>query len=415
MSGGLAMEATVSTRAAEDPAVIGPYTILGRLGQGGMGTVYLGRTGDGSQAAVKLVRRELAGDADFGRRFAAEVDNARRVASFCTAAVLGHGMFGDRPYLATEYIEGPTLESRLAREGALPPGSLQSLAVGVAAALTAIHAAGLVHRDLKPSNVILSITGPRVIDFGISRSLDALGLTATGIVLGTPGWLAPERLLRGEDAPAADVFTWGCLVACAGTNRHPYGTGDPVALAGRVLHGEPDLDGLPAPLAEIVRTALDRDPAARPAARDLLLTLTGGSVVDPDATRLDLPSAAEARPAPAQPATAKARSTTTEIPPAHDQSATAELRSTSTPVPPARAEPATAKARPTTAEAPPTPAQPITAEARSTASGRESRAPAAARTAAEPRTGSGHRLVLGGLLFALGVLLLVTGVLLLRP
>jgi serine/threonine protein kinase len=369
------MEATVSAMTAEDPDVIGPYTILGRLGQGGMGTVYLGRTGDGRQAAVKLVRRELAGDAEFRQRFASEVDNARRVASFCTAAVLGHGTYGDRPYLVTEYIEGPTLESRLAGAGALPPGALQSLAVGVAAALTAIHAAGLVHRDLKPSNVILSITGPRVIDFGISRSLDAAtGLTATGVVLGTPGWLAPERLLRGEDAPAADVFTWGCLVACAGTNRHPYGTGDPVALAGRVLHGEPDLDGLPAALAEIVRTALDLDPAARPAARDLLLTLTGGSAVDPAVTRLDLPPAAGIRP----------------TAPMEDPRITSGRRTVSA---------SGTASEPRTATGPRTGSKPRIA----------------IETRAGPRTGSVRRLVLGGLVFVLGAVLLVTGVLLLRP
>lgn len=299
------MDTTVSTftsRAPDDPDAIGPYTILGRLGQGGMGTVYLGRAGDGHRAAVKLVRPELARNADFRRRFAAEVDNAQRVASFCTAAVLGHGLYGDRPYLATEYIDGPTLQERLDGEGALPDGALQSLAVGVAAALTAIHAAGLVHRDLKPSNVILSITGPRVIDFGISRSLDATTeLTASGVVLGTPGWLAPERLLRDVADPAADIFTWGCLVAYAGTNRHPYGTGDPVAMASRVLHGEPDLDGLPAPLAELVRAALDKDPAARPTARELLLTLTGGAPDDLATTRLDLPPTLDPEPSPQTP------------------------------------------------------------------------------------------------------------------
>jgi serine/threonine protein kinase len=283
---------TFTPRVPGDPAVIGPYTILGRLGQGGMGTVYLGRTDDGHQAAVKLVRPEPARDADFRRRFATEVDNAQRVASFCTAAVLGHGTYGDRPYLATEYIDGPTLQARLDGEGALPHGALQSLAVGVAAALTAIHAAGLVHRDLKPSNVILSITGPRVIDFGIARSLDSTAdLTATGVVLGTPGWLAPERMLRNVAGPAADIFTWGCLVAYAGTSRHPYGTVDPVAMAGRALHGEPDLEGLPAPLTDLVRTALDSDPATRPTARELLLTLTGGSTPDPVITRTDLPPA----------------------------------------------------------------------------------------------------------------------------
>jgi serine/threonine protein kinase len=268
-----------------DPAAIGPYTIAGRLGEGGMGTVYLGRAADGQRAAIKLIRPELARDATFRRRFEAEVEGARRVASFCTAAVLGRGMYGDRPYLAIEYIEGPTLYAYVGREGALPPGTLQGLAVGVAAALTAIHAAGLVHRDLKPANVILSITGPRVIDFGIARSLDsAAELTASGVVLGTPGWLAPEQLLRNAADPAADVFTWGCLVAYAGMGRHPYGTGDPVAMASRVLHGEPELDGLPGPLTRVIRSALDKDPAARPTASELLLTLTGGS--DPDlATR----------------------------------------------------------------------------------------------------------------------------------
>jgi serine/threonine protein kinase len=266
-----------------DPAVIGPYTIIGRLGEGGMGTVYLGRDADGQRAAVKLIKPELASeltaDAAFRRRFEAEVAAARRVASFCTAAVLGHGTHGGRPYLAIEYIEGPTLQAHMAREGALTPGTLQSLAVGVAAALTAIHAAGLVHRDLKPSNVILSITGPRVIDFGIARSLDAT-LELTGELLGTPGWLAPEQLLRDVASPAADIFTWGCLVAYAGTGRHPYGTGDAAAIAGRVIHGEPRLDGVPALLTEVVRAALDKNPAGRPTARELLLTLTGGTAAE---------------------------------------------------------------------------------------------------------------------------------------
>lgn len=265
-------------QASAEPAAIGPYTIVRRLGQGGMGTVYLGRGADGRQVAIKLVRPDLAGDAEFRRRFEAEVDNARRVASFCTAAVLGRGMYGDRPYLVIEYIDGPTLQAYVDREGALPPGTLQGLAVGVAAALTAIHAADLVHRDLKPANVILSITGPRVIDFGVARSLDsATALTASGVLLGTPGWLAPEQLQRGTAEPATDIFTWGCLVAYAGTGRHPYGTGTPVALASRVVFGEPDLDGLPEPLVGVVRAALAKDPAARPTASGLLLTLTGGS------------------------------------------------------------------------------------------------------------------------------------------
>jgi eukaryotic-like serine/threonine-protein kinase len=212
-------------RVPGDPAVIGPYTILGRLGQGGMGTVYLGRTDEGHQAAVKLVRPELARDADFRRRFATEVDNAQRVASFCTAAVLGHGAYGDRPYLATEYIDGPTLQARLDGEGALPHGALQSLAVGVAAALTAIHAAGLVHRDLKPSNILVAEHDghpvPKVIDFGLAKALgeaarltDASVFTAAGAVVGTPLYMAPEQVGAGpfDVDTRADVYALGVIL-----------------------------------------------------------------------------------------------------------------------------------------------------------------------------------------------------------
>ncbi|MGI8335593.1 serine/threonine-protein kinase [Actinomadura scrupuli] len=304
----------------DDPVAVGPYEIVGRLGEGGMGSVYLGRSPVGVAAAVKLIRPELAQDEGFRRRFAAEVDNAQRVASFCTAAVLGHGRHGDRPYLATEYIEGPTLRAYVAEQGALPPSTLQSFAVGVAAALTAIHAAGLVHRDLKPSNVILSVTGPRVIDFGIARALDDSSsmLTASGEVVGSPGWLAPEQLLRDVTHPAADIYTWGCLVAYAGRARHPYGSGDVAAMSSRALHAEPALDGLPEPIARLVETAMAKDPRLRPTARQLLLTLVGGSVpaadavsgppseADPTAllaaaTRLDLAPPAGFAPAPDEP------------------------------------------------------------------------------------------------------------------
>ncbi len=267
-----------------DPATVGPYQIVGRLGEGGMGSVYLGRSPSGQLAAVKLIRAELACDPGFRRRFAAEAANGRRVASFCTAAFLGAGLHEDRPYLATEYIEGPTLADHIARSGALPPSTLQSLAVGVAAALTAIHAAGLVHRDLKPSNVILSVSGPRVIDFGIARALDmSTGLTAAGELVGSPGWLAPEQIRQEPTGTAADIYTWGCLVAYAGQGGHPHGQGDFAELAARVLYAEPDLAGLPGPLRRIVAGALDKDPDRRPTARELLLTLSGGAA--PDTTR----------------------------------------------------------------------------------------------------------------------------------
>ncbi|WP_308169937.1 serine/threonine-protein kinase [Acrocarpospora catenulata] len=261
---------------AGDPARIGPYRLLGRLGSGGMGTVYLGED-DGRQVAVKVVKRQYAVDEEFAARFLAEVAHAQRVASFCTALVLDQGVHDGRPYMVTEYIAGTPLDRQIAASGPLDAGTLHGVAFGVAAALTAIHAAGLVHRDLKPANVILSMSGPRVIDFGIARAVDAThGHTETGEVVGSPGWWAPEQLQGRVVTPAVDVFTWGCLVAYAGSGRHPFGEGDPMVLAHRVLEAEPDLDGLPAPLDHQVRRALHKEPRHRPTAQELLLALVGG-------------------------------------------------------------------------------------------------------------------------------------------
>ncbi|NDU74190.1 protein kinase [Actinomadura sp. DSM 109109] len=261
-----------------DPAAIGEYELVGRLGEGGMGAVYLGRDGDGRYVAIKVIREELAADEGFRARFRDEVRNARRVASFCTAKVLGDGAEAGRPYLVTEYVDGTPLDAYIENAGALPDGTLNGVAVGVAAALTAIHAAGLVHRDLKPPNVILSVSGPRVIDFGIARATGtASGHTQAGFVVGTPGWMAPEQVMQGEVSPAADVFAWGCLVALAGTGRHPHGTGNVMAMAARAGSGEHDLTGLAEPLRTLVERALDPDPARRPEAQDLLLELVSGA------------------------------------------------------------------------------------------------------------------------------------------
>ncbi|WP_217369914.1 serine/threonine-protein kinase [Nonomuraea antri] len=258
---------------------IGPYRLLGRLGEGGMGTVFLAKAPTGRFVAVKVVKAEFANQEGFAARFHGEVDNARRVASFCTAQVLDNGNTRDgRPYMVTEYIAGTPLSDQIAKFGQLDPGPLHGVALGVAAALAAIHVAGLVHRDLKPANVILSLSGPRVIDFGIARALDReTGFTLSGELLGSPGWWAPEQVRGQSISPAADIFAWGCLMAYAGNGRHPFGRGDPITLATRVLNSPPDLGALPAPLNDLVRRATDMDPALRPTAQDLLIALVGGS------------------------------------------------------------------------------------------------------------------------------------------
>ncbi|MFE3448362.1 serine/threonine-protein kinase [Nonomuraea sp. NPDC059194] len=267
-----------------DAREIGPYRLLGRLGEGGMGTVFLAIAPTGRPVAVKVVKAEFANQEGFNARFHAEVDNARRVASFCTAQVLDNGNDGaGRPYMVTEYISGVPLSEQITKYGALDPAALHGVALGVAAALAAIHVAGLVHRDLKPANVILSMSGPRVIDFGIARALDReSNFTLSGELLGSPGWWAPEQVRGQQVTPAADVFAWGCLVAFAGNGRHPFGRGDAITLATRVLHQPPDLGALPAPLNELVRQATAMDPLHRPSAQDLLIALVGGRVPTPD-------------------------------------------------------------------------------------------------------------------------------------
>ncbi|MES9537768.1 protein kinase [Actinomadura sp. NPDC000600] len=265
-----------------DPGELGPYRLVGRLGRGGMGTVYLGEDRAGRRVAVKMINRELAGEGAFRERFRREVTAARQVRRFCTAPVMDAELDTDPLYVVTEYIEGPTLESAVAERGPLPGSDLEGLAVGVATALAAIHGAGIVHRDLKPANVLLSSTGPRVIDFGIARALDAAdGPTRTGQFVGTPNYLPPE-LLRGEQvSPASDVFSWGCVVAYAGTGRPPFAGNTVPEIFYRVVHEEPKLDGLDPALRDVVAAALDKDPRRRPTVQELLGRLVGNGKADP--------------------------------------------------------------------------------------------------------------------------------------
>jgi hypothetical protein len=277
MGGGDEQVPAMHGLSAEEPRRIGRYRLLGRLGQGGMGTVYLGEDDSGRKVAVKVINPSLAQQETFRQRFRREAEAAGRVRRFCTAPVIEAALDGERLYAVTEYVEGPTLEQAVRTGGSLPGSTLEALAVGVATALTAIHDAGVVHRDLKPSNVLLSSMGPRVIDFGIARALDtADGVTGSGEVVGTPHYIAPE-ILRGEAVtPACDVFAWGCLVTFAGTGRPPFTAATTPAVIYRILHEEPPLDDLDPALRGLVAEALSKDPAGRPSARRLLERLVGG-------------------------------------------------------------------------------------------------------------------------------------------
>jgi serine/threonine protein kinase len=275
------LPAGVAPLEPSDPTTIGGYRLLGRLGVGGMASVYLG--GDGTQrVAVKVIHPHLAQDAEFRARFLREIQLARRVPDFCTAPVRADGQLDGRPFLVTEFLDGMALHQLVQRDGPLAPDALHNLAVGVVAALTAVHDCDLVHRDLKPSNVMVTLGGVRIIDFGIARALDlSTGYTATGLVMGSLGWSAPEQLDGREPMPAMDIFGWGCLVAYAGTGDHPFGGTDATSRSWRILNAEPDLRGLPDGLRDLVAATLVKDPAERPTAQELLLALVsappGGS------------------------------------------------------------------------------------------------------------------------------------------
>lgn len=252
----------------DDPAYVADYRLLGRLGEGGMGVVYLARSPRGRMVAVKSIRAELAALSDFRLRFAEEVSTAQQVGGDWTAAVLDADPHAERPWVATAYVPGPTLAEVVTRHGPLPESSVRGLASGLCDALADIHGAGLVHRDLKPSNIMITIDGPKVIDFGIVRALDGPthgGLTSSGVIVGSPGFMAPEQV-RGERLTAAcDIFSLGSVLAFAACGRLPFDApgARPHALMYRVVHEEPDLAGIPEPLLPLIRDCLAKEPAAR--------------------------------------------------------------------------------------------------------------------------------------------------------
>lgn len=258
---------------AADPRRIGPYTLLGRLGAGGMGAVYLGRSSGGRTVAVKVVRPELAGDVAFRDRFRAEVSAARAVSGAFTAPVVDADPEAAMPWMATAFVAGVPLSQAIATRGPLPEKSLWMLAAGVAEALGDIHRAKLIHRDLKPSNVLLAPDGPHVIDFGITRAMDgAAPLTATGAVIGSPGYMSPEQVLGHPVGPGSDMFSLGATLVYAAAGRGAYGEGATPALMFRIANSEPDptaLATVPASLRDAVTACLSRDPARRPTPRQL--------------------------------------------------------------------------------------------------------------------------------------------------
>ncbi|MFF7793010.1 protein kinase [Streptomyces sp. NPDC007991] len=281
-----------------DPQRIGAYRLLARLGAGGMGHVYLARSERGRTVAVKLVREELAAQEEFRERFRQEVQAARRVGGYWTAPVLDADTEAAVPWVATGYVAGPSLQQVVGHDhGALPERTVRILAAGLAHALKDIHAAGIVHRDLKPSNVLVTIDGPRVIDFGIARALQTVtdgGLTRTGALVGSPGFMAPEQVRGDRITPACDVFCLGSVLAYAATGALPFGTANSGvhALMFRIAQEEPDLEGVPEGIADLVRDCLRKDPAARPSL-DSVLERTGADDTVADGRALDpwLPSA----------------------------------------------------------------------------------------------------------------------------
>ncbi|MEU9462409.1 serine/threonine-protein kinase [Streptomyces sp. NPDC048312] len=270
---------------------IGPYVIVRELGSGGMGSVYLARSRAGRAVAIKVIRAEYAADPEFRRRFRREVEAAGKVGGFHTAAVVDADADAPQPWMASAYIEGPTLAEEVARHGSLDERRLWALAAALAEALQAIHACGLVHRDLKPGNIVLTEDGPRVLDFGIARAVEGTRLTADRAAIGTPGFIAPEQAQGLEVTGACDMFALGAvLVAAAGGSA--FGEGQVYGLLYRAVHEDADVSAVPADLRPLVVDCLRKEPGLRPTPEELLVACTG---------RIDLTLVAPGEPAPTPP------------------------------------------------------------------------------------------------------------------
>jgi ABC-type transport system substrate-binding protein/serine/threonine protein kinase len=344
--------------AAGDPPAIGGFRLNARLGLGGMGRVYLGFSPAGRAVAVKVVRPELAMDAEFRHRFHTEVEAARRVSGAYTAPVIAAGPDDDPPWLATVFVPGPSLDDVVSAHGALPAVAAWKLAAGLVEAMQAVHSCGVVHRDLKPGNVLLAEDGPRVIDFGIARALDGTSVTATRTVVGTVPFMSPEQAEGLDIGPASDVFALGAVIVYAATGSAPFGDGTDAAVLYRIVHGRPSLAGVPSGLLEIVSACLVKEPAARPGLLALAEMIRSGSPgADLSATsfwpepllasiqthKLALTTAPQAiiaaTPSPGAPATAQAPGGQTDSHPVTEISASQTLARTQARVPPAPTPP----------------------------------------------------------------------------
>jgi serine/threonine protein kinase len=254
----------------EDPRAIGPYRLLGQLGTGGMGQVFLGMSAGGRPIAVKVIRTELATDPDFRARFRREVAAAQKVSGLFTALVVDADLDCPMPWLATAYVAGPSLTEAVRGHGPLPARSVLALTAGLAEGLDAIHTAGVVHRDLKPSNVLLAEDGPRVIDFGISEAAEASVVAGANVLIGSPGYMSPEQVLGADIGPASDIFSLGSVLTFAATGTGPFGEGSHAALMYRLVNNPADLGDVPGELRSLINSCLAKHPGARPTAHQVL-------------------------------------------------------------------------------------------------------------------------------------------------